>query len=76
VRLGGETVALLVGGGICAVGAGRFAGAVRVRVAADGEVCRPGVVSGSREAALPIREERTRPRIANARTATKSATAA
>jgi len=76
VRLGGETVALLVGGGICAVGAGRFAGAVRVTAAADGEVCRPGVVSGSRDAALPIDEERTRPRMANAVTATKSATAA
>ena len=76
MRLGGETVALLVGGGICAVGAGRFAGAVRVTSAADGEVCRPGVVSGSRDGALPLEEERTRPRTANAVTATKSATAA
>jgi hypothetical protein len=75
VRLGGETVALL-GAGICAVGAGRFAGAVGVTAAADGEVCRPGVVSCARDAVLPIEEERTRPRIANARTATKSATAA
>jgi hypothetical protein len=76
VRLGGETVVLLVGGGICAVGAGRFAGAPGVTAAADGKVCRPDVVSGSRDAALPIEEERTRPRMANARTATKSATAA
>jgi len=76
VRLGGETVALLVGGGIRAVGAGWFAGAVRVTAAADGEVCSAGVVSGSRDAALPIEEERTRPRMANAVTATKSATAA
>jgi hypothetical protein len=76
VRLGGETVALLVGAGICAVGAGRFAGAVGVTAAADGEVCRPGVVSVARDAVLPIEDERTRPRIANARTATKSATAA
>jgi len=76
VRLGGETVALLVGGGICAVGAGWLGGAVRVTAAADGEVGRPGVVSCSRVAALPIEEERTRPRMANAVTATKSATAA
>jgi hypothetical protein len=65
----------LVGAGICAVGAGRFAGAVAVTRAAEGEVCRPGFVSGSRDAVLPI-EERTRPRMANAMTATKSATAA
>ena len=76
MRLGGETVALLVGAGICAVGAGRFAGAVGVTAADDGEVCRPGVVSGARDDALPIEEERTRPRMANAVTATKSATAA
>ncbi len=76
MRLGGETVALLVGGGICAVGAALFAGAVGVRAAAAGEVCRPGALSASRDTALPIEEERTRPRIANARTATKIATAA
>jgi hypothetical protein len=76
VRLGGETVALRVGAGICAVGAGRFAGAVGLTAAVDGEVCRPGGVSGTRDAARPIEEERTRPRIANARTPTKSATAA
>jgi len=67
-------VVLLVGGGICAVGAGRLAVAVG-ETAGDG-VGRPGVVSGSREDALPIEEERTSPRIANTRTTAKSMTAA
>ena len=64
---------LLVGGGICAVGAGRL---VAVGETAGDGVGRPGVVSGSREDALPIEEERTSPRIANTRTTAKSMTAA
>jgi hypothetical protein len=47
-------------------------GVIREAVAVVG----PGVVSCSRVAALPIEDERTSPRTANARTATKSATAA
>jgi hypothetical protein len=43
---------------------------------ADADVVGPGVASRSRVAAFPIEDERTSPRTANARMATKSATAA